>query len=139
MRRELNEIAPMLSKTIIAAFVVASGDALHVDRLKTRRAVIGTAASALSLAPLATFAELKKASDAEIYARADAGKLKAAKVLTLLSIQRCLACSTLGPATPCVASLFFLLRVCILHRRLSAPRRVSSRTVRAPPAKSSTR
>ena len=111
-RRELNHIAPMLYKTIIAAFVVASGDALRIDGLKTRRAVIGTAASALSLAPLAAFAEqekLKKASDAEIYARADDGKLKADKVLTLLSIQRLLACSTPAPATPCVASLLLFI------------------------------
>ena len=103
----------MLYKTIIAAFVVASGDALRIDGLNTRRAVIGTAASALSLAPLAAFAEeeekLKKAGDAAIYARADDGKLKAATVRTLLSIQRLLACSTLAPATPCVASLLLFI------------------------------
>ena len=100
--------APMLHKTLVAAFVVASGDALRIDGLSNRRAVVGTAASALSLVPLAAFAEpeeLKKASDAEIYARADIGKLTKAKVRTLLSIQWRLACSTLAPATPCVASL----------------------------------
>lgn len=98
----------MLCKTIIAAFVVASGDALRIDGLNTRRAVIGTAASALSLVPLAAFAEeekLKKAGDADIYARADDGKLSAAKVRTLLSIQRPKGRSTLAPAIPCVASL----------------------------------
>ena len=132
----------MLYKTIIAAFVVASGDALRIDGLNTRRAVIGTAASALSLLPLAAFAEeekLKKAGDAEIYARADDGKLSAAKVRTLLSIQRPIGRSTLAPAIPCVASLLLFNGVCIARRRLSAPRRAISRTARAPTATSSTR
>jgi hypothetical protein len=74
----------MLHKTLVAAFVVASGDALRIDGLSNRRAVVGTAASALSLVPLAAFAEpeeLKKASDAEIYARADEGSLISARVV----------------------------------------------------------
>jgi len=76
----------MLPKAIVAAFVVASGDALRVDGLHTRRTLIGTAASsaasALSLVPIAAFAEgLQKASDAAIYARADANELKVATAI----------------------------------------------------------
>lgn len=83
----------MLPKAIVAAFVVASGDALRVDGLHTRRTLIGTAAysaaSALSLVPLAAVAEgLKKASDAEVYARADANELKVEIVRTPVSILR---------------------------------------------------
>ena len=86
--KETNSVAlAMLYKTIIAALVVSSGDALRLDGvLNTRRAAIGTAASALSLVPLAAFAELKKAGDAEIYKRADDGKLNAARVRPLISI-----------------------------------------------------
>merc|ERR1740130_1338576 len=69
----------MLYKTLVAAFVVSSGDALRIDGVNTRRAAI--ASSALSLVPLAAFAELKQAGDADIYARADAGKLNAARVI----------------------------------------------------------
>ena len=94
----------MLYKTIIAAFVVSSGDALRIEGLSTRRAVIGTA-SAL-LVPLAAFAEegkLKRAGDAEIYARADDGKLSAARVRTLILIKQPLNCTThlrVAPASP---------------------------------------
>ena len=81
----------MLSKAIVAAFVVASGDALRVDGLHTRRTLIGTAASsaatALSLVPLGSSA-LQKASDAEIYARADSNELKVEIVRTPVSILR---------------------------------------------------
>ena len=92
----------MLSKAIVAAFVVASGDALRVDGLHTRRTLIGTAASsdasALSLVPIAAFAEgLQKASDAAIYARADANELKVATVRAPVSILRRLV-PTLAPA-----------------------------------------
>ena len=76
----------MLYKTLVAAFVVSSGDALRIDGLNTRRAAVSAAASAVSLVPLAAFAELKKAGDADIYARADAGKLNAARVRPLVSI-----------------------------------------------------
>ena len=83
----------MLPKAIVAAFVVASGDALRVDGLHTRRTLIGTAASsaatALSLVPLSSSA-LQKASDAEIYARADSNELKVEIVRTPVSILRCL-------------------------------------------------
>ena len=77
----------MLYKTIVAAFVVSSGDALRIEGLNTRRAAVASAASALSLVPLAAFAELKQAGDADIYKRADEGKLNAARVRTLLSTQ----------------------------------------------------
>merc|ERR1719424_434408 len=59
----------MLYKTLVAAFVVSSGDALRIDGLNTRRAAVSAAA------------ELKKAGDADIYARADAGKLNAARTI----------------------------------------------------------
>ena len=82
----------MLPKAIVAAFVVASGDALRVDGLHTRRTLIGTAASsaatALSLVPLAANAGLQKASDKEIYARADSNELKVEIVRTPVSILR---------------------------------------------------
>ena len=81
----------MLPKAIVAAFVVASGDALCVDGLHTRRTLIGTAASsaatALSLVPLGSSA-LQKASDKEIYARADSNELKVEIVRTPVSILR---------------------------------------------------
>jgi bifunctional DNA-binding transcriptional regulator/antitoxin component of YhaV-PrlF toxin-antitoxin module len=71
----------MLYKTLIAAFVVSSGDALRIDGLNTRRSAVTSAAAAISLVPLAAFAELKKAGDAEIYKRADDGKLNAARTI----------------------------------------------------------
>ena len=70
----------MLCKTIIAAFVVSSGDALRIDGLNTRRTAIASAASAMM--PLAAFA----ITDADIYKRADEGKLNAARVRMQLSI-----------------------------------------------------
>ena len=76
----------MLYKTLIAAFCISSGDALRIDGLNTRRSAVTSAAAAISLVPLAAFAELKKAGDADIYARADAGKLNAARVRPLVSI-----------------------------------------------------
>ena len=83
----------MLPKAIVAAFVVASGDALRVDGLHTRRTLIGTAASsaatALSLVGFSPSAKaLQKASDAEIYARADSNELKVEIVRTPVSILR---------------------------------------------------
>ena len=72
----------MLYKTIIAAFVVSSGDALRIDGLNTRRTAIASAASAMM--PLAAFA----ITDADIYKRADEGKLNAARVRMQLSIQQ---------------------------------------------------
>ena len=72
----------MLYKSLIAAFVVSSGDALRIDGLSGRRSVVtNAAAAAASLVPLAAFAELKKAGDAEIYKRADEGKLNAARAI----------------------------------------------------------
>ena len=75
----------MLYKTLIAAFCISSGDALRIDGLNTRRSAVTSAAAAISLVPLAAFAELKKAGDAEIYKRADDGKLNAARVRTPIS------------------------------------------------------
>jgi hypothetical protein len=142
-KRSIPPCDEMLYKTLVAAFVVSSGDALRIDGLNSRRAAITSAASALSLVPLAAFAELKQAGrhlwtafmdrlaargkrrtdsqmghrsfqkftryglatsppqmhwqcvpsflsplqagDADIYARADSGKLNAARVRTLVS------------------------------------------------------
>ena len=81
----------MLYKTIIAAFVVSSGDALRIDGLNTRRAAIASAASALM--PLAAFA----VTDADVYKRADEGKLNAARVRMLLSTQQPLSCTATLP------------------------------------------
>jgi hypothetical protein len=72
----------MLYKVLAAAFLVANADALKINPAgMTRRAAVGAAAAVLPLAPLAAFAELKRAEDADIYARADAGKLNAARAI----------------------------------------------------------
>lgn len=72
----------MLYKILAAAFLVANADALKINAAgMTRRAAVGAAAAVLPLAPLAAFAELKRAEDAEIYARADKGKLNAARAI----------------------------------------------------------
>ena len=72
----------MLYKIIACALLVSSGDALQVNAPMSRRGLMAKAASAsLALAPLAAFADLKKAGDADIYARADAGRLNAARTI----------------------------------------------------------
>ena len=72
----------MLYKIIVAASLIASGYALNVPVVSMpRRAVFAKAAALIPLVPLAAFAEYKQASDAEVYARADAGKLNAARVI----------------------------------------------------------
>jgi hypothetical protein len=72
----------MLYKLIVAASLIASGDALNVPVAgMSRRAAFAKAAALIPLVPLAAFAELKQASDAEVYGRADAGKLSAARVI----------------------------------------------------------
>ena len=72
----------MLYKLIVAAALIASGDALNVPVAgMSRRAAFAKAAALIPLVPLAAFAELKQASDAEVYGRADAGKLNAARVI----------------------------------------------------------
>ena len=81
----------MLYKTLIAAFCISSGDALRIDGLNTRRAAIASAASAMM--PLAAFA----ITDADIYKRADEGKLNAARVRMLLSTQQPLSCTATLP------------------------------------------
>merc|ERR1740138_981801 len=47
----------------------------------TRRAAFAKAASLAPLVPLAAFADLKRAGDAELYKRADEGKLNAARAI----------------------------------------------------------
>jgi hypothetical protein len=72
----------MMYKIIACALLVASGDALNLGASVSRRGLMAKAASAsVALAPLAAFAELKKAGDADIYARADKGKLNAARAI----------------------------------------------------------
>ena len=72
----------MLYKVIAAALLVASGDALNLGTGMGRRAAVAKVASLAGAAvPLAAFAELKKAGDADIYARADKGKLNAARAI----------------------------------------------------------
>ena len=72
----------MLMRLIVAAALIASGDALNVPVVgMSRRAAFTKATALIPLVPLAAFAEYKQASDAEVYARADAGKLNAARVV----------------------------------------------------------
>ena len=67
-------------RLVVAASLIASGDALNVVG-RSRRAALATATALIPLVPLAAFAEYKQASDAEVYGRADAGKLNAARVV----------------------------------------------------------
>ena len=72
----------MLYKVIACALLVASGDALNLGASVSRRGLMAKAASAsVALAPLAAFAELKKAGDGDIYKRADEGRLNAARAI----------------------------------------------------------
>jgi hypothetical protein len=69
-------------RLIVAAALIASGDALNVPVVgMSRRAAFAKATALIPLVPLAAFAEYKQASDAEVYARADAGKLNMARVV----------------------------------------------------------
>ena len=127
--------AHMLYKSLIAAFVVSSGDALRIDGLSGRRSVVTNAAAAASLVPLAAFAELKKAGDADIYKRADEGKLNAARVSAATSSR------SIGPIDP--PTRIARLRLpsprsldLHVHRRSSVPRPATSSTARRPAAAS---
>jgi hypothetical protein len=72
----------IMLRIVVAASLIASGDALNVPVAgMSRRAAFAKAAALIPLVPLAAFAELKQASDADVYARADAGKLNAARVI----------------------------------------------------------
>jgi hypothetical protein len=69
-------------RIVVAASLIASGDALNVPVAgMSRRGAVANAAALFPHRPLAAFAELKQASDAEVYGRADAGKLSAARVI----------------------------------------------------------
>jgi hypothetical protein len=70
----------MLYKLVAALAIVQSADALNIGGM-SRRTAIAKAAALAPLVPLAAFAELKKAGDAEIYKRADAGNLNAARAI----------------------------------------------------------
>merc|ERR1719473_2567938 len=66
----------------LVLLIVSSVAALRVNPAgMTRRAAINAAASVMPLVPLAAFAELKQASDADVYKRADEGKLNSARVI----------------------------------------------------------
>jgi len=73
----------MLYRAIACAAFLASADALRVDASgMSRRAMLGNAAAiapALFAAP--AFAELKQASDGDVYKRADKGQLNPARVI----------------------------------------------------------
>merc|ERR1719199_2357154 len=71
----------MLYKIIVAAILIASGDALKVGTGMARRAAFAKAASLAPLVPLAAFADLKRAGDADLYKKADDGKLNAARAI----------------------------------------------------------
>ena len=72
----------MLYKLLVYVLLVASADALKAGPI-SRRALLGKAtAGALLSSPLAAFAkELKQASDASVYNRADDGALTSARVI----------------------------------------------------------
>ena len=72
----------MLFKMIAASLLVSSSEALNLGGGMSRRAALAKAASvAAPLVAMPAFAELQRAGDAEIYARADAGKLNAARAI----------------------------------------------------------
>jgi len=72
----------MLYKVIGAALLISSGEALKIQpQGLSRREAFAKGAALSALVPLAAFADLKKATDAEIYSRADAGTLNAARVI----------------------------------------------------------
>jgi hypothetical protein len=71
----------MLYKLVAALALLESTDALNIGAGMSRRTAIAKAASFAPLVPLAAFAELKKEGDAEIYKRADSGKLNAARAI----------------------------------------------------------
>jgi hypothetical protein len=73
----------MLYKVIGAALLLSSGEALKVGNPApmSRRAAVAKVGALASFVPFAAFAELKRAEDADIYKRADAGKLNAARAI----------------------------------------------------------
>ena len=75
-----------MRSTIVACTLLAiSNDAFKVCPVLTRRGLMAKAAAAsVALSPLAALAELKKASDADVYARANGGQLTAERVVERL-------------------------------------------------------
>lgn len=71
----------MLYRVVALAAFLVSADALNVGAGMSRRSAVAKVASLAPLVPLAAFADLKRAGDAEIYARADGGKLNAARAI----------------------------------------------------------
>ena len=68
----------MLYKLLVCILLTTSADALEAGCPISRRALLGKATAGACLSsPLAAFARdpLKQASDAEVYIRADQGKL----------------------------------------------------------------
>ena len=72
----------MLYKLLVYVLLIASADALKAGPI-SRRALLGKAtAGAFLSSPLAAFAkDLKQASDASVYDRADEGALTSARVI----------------------------------------------------------
>jgi len=71
----------MLYKLVAALAILESADALNIGAGMSRRTAIAKVASLAPLVPLAAFADLNKAGDADIYKRADDGKLNAARAI----------------------------------------------------------
>ena len=72
----------MLGKVVACALLVASSHALKVCPALTRRGLVTkVVAVSVAISPLAAHAELKQASDGEVYKRADEGKLNTARVI----------------------------------------------------------
>ena len=77
-----NTFPCMIDKLLVAAFFIASIEALEINACISRRAAVAKVASLASLAaPVAACAELQQASDAEVYWRADQNKLNAARAI----------------------------------------------------------
>jgi predicted transcriptional regulator len=68
-------------KIIAAALLISSGDALNVGPVSRRAALTKAVGASAALIPLAAFADLKRAGDAELYKRADEGNLNAARAI----------------------------------------------------------
>ena len=72
----------MACKVILAAVLVAFGNALNVDDpAMSRRVIFAKVASIMPLMPLAALAEFKQASDAAVYDRAQSRTMNIARVI----------------------------------------------------------
>ena len=72
---------PSSGAVVRAAILFAVAGALKVESAMSRRAAFAKVASLAPLVPLAAVADLKQASDAAVYERADKGVMDVARVL----------------------------------------------------------